>query len=137
MRPTSVAAVICQALSPGLSQVGYGSNSILLSGEGVGPRPPRSAAGPCGQGPFKRAAARRGDLYPRVQQMAGSPGHRDNGASRVVQMDNAVAGERSGTIGWVKLLRPFRGVLLLALAAAIAGHHHHHHLQSVGMVTLA
>ena len=32
IRPTSVAAVSCQALSPGLSQVGYGSNALSLLG---------------------------------------------------------------------------------------------------------
>lgn len=48
------------------------------------------------------------------------------------------SGEPSGTIGWVNLLRPSRGVLLLALATVLVGHHHHHHhLQSVGMVGLA
>src|SRR6476660_6089401 len=42
--PTSVAAVICQALSPGLSQVGYGSNSLSLSGRITAV--PRTTAGP-------------------------------------------------------------------------------------------
>src|SRR5580658_2786062 len=45
IRPTSVAAVSCHALSPGLSQVGLGVSIVLLVG-GSCDRPPRAAAGP-------------------------------------------------------------------------------------------